>query len=105
MTLEEFRRNWIASAESSQPASPPPSSQRLSFRPPDDLDLVPRLVFREVFTPPPAEKRSRPRIRQWTVRMAWTALGLVCIAATGIGMAKAFEYAPTYIDTYLAELN
>lgn len=111
MTLEEFRRTWIrdhVGAESAPVSTPAaaPLPKRLMFVPPQETKLVPRMVFREVFvSPPPIDKRPRSRVRQYGVRLAWAMAACIGAAGMGVGMSKIFDYAPTYMSTYLGTLN
>lgn len=111
MTLEEFRRNWlpdhadVAPAPASPSSPSPAAARRLVFVPPQEAELVPRLIFREVFTGPDVDRKPRLRPRQWGIRILWTLAAFLATGATGLGMAKVFEYAPTYIEEYLSGLN
>lgn len=111
MTLEEFRRNWLpdhadAAPAPASPVSPStPAARRLVFVPPQETELVPRLIFREVFAAPGVERKPRLRARDWGIRILWTLAAFLATGATGFGMAKVFEYAPTYIEEYVSGLN
>lgn len=100
MTLDEFRRTWIRNDTDTKPATPPPARPRLKFIPTEELSSSPRIVFREVFAAP-AEPRARPMLRRWSGRLLWAVAALGATGAAGAVMAKAFAYAPTYIDQYL----
>lgn len=104
MTLEEFRRTWIRNDAEATTSGPPPARPRLQFVPTEELSSSPRVVFKEVFAAP-VEPRTRPGLRRWAGRLLWGTAALGATGAAGAVMAKAFAYAPTYIDQYLSALG
>lgn len=104
MTLDEFRRNWTLPAESHEPVAPPPlPSQRLMFLPPEDPVIVPRLVFREAFTPTGVMRPPRPRARGLVRVVLWSLIAVCAVGGLAVGLDKMFQVADGYVETYVLD--
>lgn len=102
MTLDEFRQRWTSTASwPEQTVTAVPEGQRLTFLPPKDTALAPRMVFREGFSAPIADPRPRSRSTPWLRRAGLVVGALAVTAGLAVGLEKFFEYVPTYINTYL----
>lgn len=106
MTLDEFRRRWTpADWSEAPPPAAQPAPQRLMFVPPDEPALVPRLIFREEFTPAAVTHPPRPKVRGLARTLGWALgwglVGLSTMVALGVGLDKMFEVADGYVETYV----
>lgn len=106
MTLDEFRQRWTSTAKwSDGAASTAPETNRLTFLPPGNAEIVPRLIFREGFVAPAVAPRNRTRPALWLRRSVLVVTAIGVTSALVVGMDRIFEYAPKYIETYLTPQN
>lgn len=102
MTLDEFRQRWTSTASwPEHTVTAVPEGQRLTFLPPKDTPLAPRMVFREGLSAPITPPRPRSRSAPWIRRGVLLVGAVVVTAGLAVGLDKVFDYVPTYINTYL----